>query len=203
MKIGVFVFLILLSSSFIPSEENLFLIHRFIVQPDSQLIIDGKTNVNSFRCSINRYPGKDTLVLQEGGPLRRPVFLKGSVALPASHFDCGLRVMTSDFSTTIKAKDHPYIVINFKTFERLPNYKLDEDKFKGTMTISLGGASKVFDIDCIIEAKSSGFIHLRGSRKFLFSDFHLVPPEKMMGLIRIEQELTVIFNLVLRLDTNA
>lgn len=203
MKFVLIGCLILLCFSFRHTEEKILLIHRFIVQPQSELFIDGKTNVNSFRCGIARYPGKDTLVLQEGGPLRRPVFLKGSVHLPASHFDCGMQVMTKDFGTTIKAKEHPFIIITFKTFERLPNYKLKTDKFKGTMTISLGGSSNVFDVDCTIEVKPSGHIHLSGGRNFLFSDFNLVPPEKMMGLIRIQQELTVSFNLVLLLDTNS
>lgn len=203
MKKGLFIFCSIFLFAFLPSEEKMFFIHRFIVQPNSKLTIDGKTNVNAFTCAITHYTGKDTLVLKEGGPLSKPVFLQGSVSLLATHFDCGMAVMTKDFGTTINAKQHPYIVINFKTFERLPNYKLQRDKFKGTMTISIGGTARVFDVDCSIEAKPSGLIHLSGEREFLFSDFNLVPPQKMMGLIRIEKELIVRFTLVLKLDNNA
>jgi hypothetical protein len=55
-------------------------------------------------------------------------------------------------------------------------------------------------MDCSIEAKSSGLIHLKGGRDFLFSDFNLEPPKHMMGLVKVQQNLTVGFRLVLKLD---
>ncbi len=202
MQSLIFIAFLFLFASFRNDEPRPYLIHRLIVQPSSTLTIDGKTNVNSFRCGITQYTGKDTLVIQEGSPLRKPLFVKGKVSLQASHFDCGMQMMTNDFNTTLKSKEYPYIVIDFKSFERLPDYKKAEDKFNGTMTISLGGITKVVDIVCSIKANPGGQIHLSGGRPFLFSDFNLQPPDKMMGLIKIQQELMVQFNLVLLLDNN-
>ena len=90
------IFVIILSAFSSAIKENSILLHRFIVQPSSKLIISGKTNINSFQCS-SAYCGRDTLVLQEGGPGYRPVFLKGYVGLDASAFNCGLQMMTADF----------------------------------------------------------------------------------------------------------
>ena len=202
MKTLTGLFILFITCAFTSGKESPVLLHRFIVLPASTLTIDGSTNVNSFRCGISQYVGNDTLILQEGKTIRKPIFLKGRVALKASQFDCGMHVMTKDFNETIKAKEHPYIVIDFKSFERVPNYTKGEEKFKGTLTISLGGTTKQFSVDCSIQPNASGLIHLKGGRKFLFSDFNLTPPEKMMGLIRIEQELKVQFNLVLQLDSN-
>ncbi len=204
MKNMWIIFGCLLISSFSFPEEagRNYLIHCLIVQKDSKLIISGKTNVNSFHCVIPNYFGSDTLVLQEGGKNKKPVFIKGSVALQASLFDCGLQMMTHDLMNTIKAKEYPNIVITFKSFERLPKYNLKEEKFKGVITISLAGTSKQFDVKCAIEAKPSGLIYLSGGRQFLFSDFNLEPPQKMMGMIKTQEELDVNFNLVLRLDTD-
>ena len=204
MKNAWIIILALLISSFaVPDEGGRdYLVHRLIVQKDSKLIINGKTNVNTFHCSIPNYVGNDTLVLQEGGRNRKPVFIKGSVALQTSLFDCGMQVMTHDLKNTIKAKEYPNIVITFKSFERLPKYNMKEEKFKGVMTIFLGGTAKQFDVNCVIEAKPSGLINLSGGRQFLFSDFNLEPPQKMMGMIKTEEELNVNFNLVLRLDTD-
>src|SRR6187431_25257 len=121
MKNAWIIILALLISSFsVPDEgERDYLVHRLIVQKESKLIIHGKTNVNAFHCSIPKYLGSDTLILQEGGLSKKPVFLKGSVALQTSLFDCGMPVMTNDLKNTIKAKEHPNIVITFKSFERL------------------------------------------------------------------------------------
>ena len=203
MRFIVFLFLLSVTSSFTARWNSGILIHRLIVQPSSTLTIDGKTNVSNFKCAIPRYVGKDTLVLHEGGRNTRPVFVKGSVELDASSFDCGIAMMTSDFRKTIKSKFFPAIVIDFISFERAPSYEVGEEKFKGIIKISLGGTTKLFEMDCTIEAKSSGLIHLKGGRDFTFSDFNLEPPKRMMGLVKVQEALNVSFHLQLILDDNS
>jgi len=188
--------------SFAPSPEKGVLIHRFIVLPSSKLTIDGKTNVNAFQCAITQYVGKDTLVLEEGGKSKRPVFRKGFVGLQASSFDCGMNVMTNDFGKTIKAKDYPVVSIEFISFERTPHYDKSET-FRGKMKISLAGVTKPFDLNCTIEAKDTGHIHLKGGREFTFADFNLEAPSRMMGMVKVHDKLTVNFHLVLLLDRNS
>lgn len=195
--------ILLIVMGFAPTRERGVLIHRFVVQPESKLTIDGKTNVNSFQCAITQYFGRDTLVLQEGGRNRRPVFTKGFVGLEAASFDCGMAVMTNDFGKTIKSKEYPFIYIEFISFEKGSGTQLSGGKFKGKIKISLGGVTRPFDVDCIIEAKESGLIHLQGGREFTFSDFNLQPPTKMMGMVKVNDALVVNFHLVLMLDSNA
>lgn len=196
------VLIIFITSAFVfPSAD---LVHRFIVLPQSKLSIDGKTNVNSFTCAIAQYAGTDTLVLHEGGKNVRPVFVKGSVGLDASTFDCGMAIMTSDFRKTIKSDVYPAIVIDFISFERTPAYtKEGIDKFKGILKISLAGATKLFEVDCSIDTKPNGLIHLKGERNFTFADFGLKPPTRMMGTIKVQEDLNVKFHLVLKLDPNS
>ena len=201
MKFIPALLLFLISSAFLLSDAPL--VHRLIVLPASKLSIDGKTNVNSFTCSIAKYTGTDTLVLQEGGKKIRPVFVKGSVGLDASKFDCGMAIMTSDFRKTVKSDKYPAIVIDFISFERAPNYAQGEEKFKGILNISLAGVTKLFDVDCTIETKTNGMIHLKGGRGFTFADFGLKPPSRMMGTIKVKEELIVKFHLVLMLDPNS
>jgi hypothetical protein len=192
----VLVIMFVLWSSF---HDSPTLLHRFIVQPESTLIIAGKTNVSTFQCTT-LYCGRDTLVLREGAG--RPVFLKGNVSLDAAAFSCGMQLMTNDFNKTIKAKEHPAIAIDFISFERTPVYGCSEERFKGRMNISLAGITKPFDVDCAIEAKSNGIIYLRGNRVFGFADFNLTAPSRMMGLVKVEDKLEVKFNLALKIDPN-
>jgi len=201
MKIITSILVFFICSAFLVSDA--YLIHRLIVLPASKLSIDGKTNVNSFTCSIAKYTGTDTLVLQEGGKKIRPVFVKGSVGLDASTFDCGMAIMTSDFRKTVKSEEYPAIVIDFISFERAPSYAQGEEKFKGILKISLAGVTKLFEVDCSIETKPSGMIHLMGGRAFTFADFGLKPPSRMMGTIKVQEELNVKFHLVLKLDPNS
>lgn len=197
---SVFVVLVfLLFSGFTPTGRGI-LTHRLIVQPSSKIMIDGKTNVNTFRCAITQYTGTDTLVLQEGGARRRPVFLKGYVGLEAARFDCGMQMMTHDFWDAIKYKEYPVVSITFISFERIPQLSSGKDTFNGKMQISLAGVNKPFEIVCTIEVEESGIIHLKGGRNFTFTDFNLVAPTRMMGLVKVENSIDVKFHLQLLLD---
>ena len=176
------------------------LVHRFIVQPSSTLNIEGTTNINTYECAIIRYRGNDTLVLHEGGRNIRPVFVKGAVELDASSCDCGIPLMTSDFRKAINSKEHPSIIIDLISFERMPVYASQPDQFKGIIKISLAGVTKVFEVNCSINATQAGIIHLNGSRVFNFSDFNIIPPTRVLGAVRVNQSLTVSFHLQLRID---
>lgn len=203
MKNLFIILLLAIISGFSPSRDRGVLIHRLIVQPSSKLFINGKTNLNDFRCAITQYCGRDTLELREGGPSKRPVFTKGYVGLEASRFDCGMQLMTNDFWKTIKSKEYPLVSIEFISFERVPQYDRGTDIFKGRLQISLGGVTKKFEMNCTIEAEESGLIHLKGGRMFTFSDFNLEPPTRMMGLVKVQDSLDVNFHLVLLLDRDA
>ncbi|MBX2913826.1 MAG: hypothetical protein KF856_01010 [Cyclobacteriaceae bacterium] len=195
-RILILIVAVMLWSSF----NSPVLLHRFIVQPESMLVVAGKTNVNSFQCTT-LYCGRDTLVLREsvGTP---PVFIKGNVQLDASAFSCGMQLMTNDFNRTIKATQHPTIAIDFISFEKTPVFGCAEERFKGRMKIMLAGVVKTFDVDCAIEVKSNGIIYLRGIREFEFADFNLTAPSRMMGMVKVEDNLEVKFSLALKLDPN-
>jgi len=178
--------------------------HRFKVHPSSVIRISGSTSVNSYQCSNTQYTGRDTLALVQQQKGQAPVFTRGAVSMKVSGFNCGMQVMTNDFLTTIKATQHPIITIKFISFARLPKYTPEEERFKCKLIIFLAGVSKEFEITCGITKDKSGFIHLKGARDFKFGDFGLVPPEKMMGMIKVKDELHVDFHLVLsRVINNA
>ena len=197
MKGLLIVLLIALVAGKLASQS---LVHRLIVLPSSTLHINGTTNINSYECAIAKYTGNDTLELHEGGRKIRPVFVKGAVALDASSCDCGIPLMTSDFRKAINAKEHPSIIIDFISFERMPVYGNLQDQFKGILKISIAGVTKVFEVNCSINVTQAGVIHLVGTREFNFEDFNITPPTRMLGAIRVNQSLTVSFHLQLKLD---
>ncbi|MFM7850786.1 MAG: hypothetical protein ACKO96_02460, partial [Flammeovirgaceae bacterium] len=160
----------------------------------------GKTNVNQFVCAIARYCGSDTLIIRET-PHQKPIIQKGFVGLQASTFDCGMPAMTHDFSKTLQADKFPVIGIEFKSFERIPDLTCTEDKFTALIAISMAGVTRDFKMPCVLHA-DKGTILLKGERSFNFADFKLKAPQRMMGLIKVNERLNVSFHLVLKLDAN-
>ena len=172
------------------------IIHRLAIHPSSSISINGKTNVNKYDCAIEGYKGSDTLLLTaERG--KGAYFKRGVAKLAASAFECNMKVITKDLAETIQSDKYPYIELNFISFERVPKYEATEEKFKGNLTIKLANVAVPCEVRCSIVKDEKGLIHLRGHHNFKFSDFKLEPPSKMMGMVKVEEKITVNFHLVL------
>jgi hypothetical protein len=170
-------------------------VHKLVIHPSSSLSINGKTNINKYRCAIDGYKGSDTLTLTaERG--KGAYFIKGHVRLDASAFDCAKKIITNDFRETIQSEKYPNIGIRFISFEREPKYARTEEQFDGELIITLAQVSVPCKLRCGIVQDEHGLIHLRGKRAFKFSDFGLKPPTKMGGMIKVKEEIEVAFHLV-------
>jgi hypothetical protein len=64
--------------------------------------------------------------------------------------------------------------------------------------VELAGKRKVMDIAYSCVQSSPEQVRLRGAKVMKFSDFGLEPPRKIGGLIRINEEIKVNFNLNFR-----
>lgn len=176
--------------------QDMKVTHRFVIHPSSSVTINGKTNVNKYNCQTQDYKQSDTLLLHaEVG--KGAYFSKGLARLDAKGFECNMDVITKDFADIIQADKYPYIKIDFISFEREPKYQETEEKFKGDLTITLGNVSVRRQVRCSIVKDDNGLIHLQGRQNFNFSDFKLKAPTKMMGLVKVDEKITVTFHLVL------
>lgn len=64
--------------------------------------------------------------------------------------------------------------------------------------IELAGVNKRFEVDYRYKPEGANSATLIGTRKINFSDFNLVPPRKIGGMIQTHNELNVEFNLKVR-----
>ncbi len=169
---------------------------KWAVQKTSTLRITGKTNLAGFGCDIKGYYQTDTIVYTESEDLNRIVPLQGALNIDINKFDCHNKMLTSDLRKTLKAIEHPNLVVRFIALERMPAFANNKDVVKGWVDVELAGVNKRFDIDYKLE-KKEGVIQLNGDRSFCFSDFKLTPPKKLGGIVRVKDDFYVNFKLVL------
>ncbi len=166
------------------------------VENKSRLVIKGESNINSFSCEVDRYYSADRLRLHSTSePYFR--FSDNSIVINLMEFDCGRKLLTRDFRQTLNADSHPEIVISFLTLDRLPQNNQSDEEIPGMLRITIAGVTKEVTIRFEINSNVNKTIYLKGKQNFLFSDFGLEPPTKMMGLINVKNELEVLFDLVM------
>ena len=105
-------------------------------------------------------------------------------------------MLTSDLRKTLKASEYPNLVIRFVALERLPVFENNHDVVNGFVDVSLAGVTKRFIIPYKLE-KTGSVVYLNGARTFSFSDFKLVPPQKLGGIVKVKNDFDVDFQLVL------
>jgi hypothetical protein len=167
---------------------------KWAIEKTSTLKVAGRSNVNEFTCNIPGYYQPDTISYTEDDN-GRAVRLNGCLKIDVFRFDCHNKLITNDLRKTLKAEDHPTLIIRFVSLERTPNFQNITQKLRGWVEVELAGVRKTFQINYEFARKSNETYVLNGSRAFYFSDFNLAPPRKLAGAIKIKDEFSVDFSL--------
>jgi hypothetical protein len=172
----------------------------WIVQKSSSLRINGRTNINHFSCAVAQYGEPDTITFQNEGCRGRSIGipLNGVLHVNIGDFDCRNHAMTGEFKKTLLYKQYPQLKVIFLNLERMPAFGPQQETLKGQVFIELAGVSKQFEMDYTSNREDSATVELTGSRQLSFSDFGLHPPQKMGGLVKVNETLDVRFTLCLR-----
>jgi hypothetical protein len=168
---------------------------RWVVEKNSTLRVDGKSNVNSFTCNITEYTEKDTLILSND--LSRPIRLSGDLQMNVMAFNCHSSLITKDLRKTLKSEEYPRMIIRFLSLNCMPSLQNKCESIKGWVEVELAGTTRRFELSYTF-SRAGAYIQLNGGRNFCFSDFKLSPPRKLAGLIKIKDDFDVNFQLLLR-----
>ncbi len=170
-------------------------VEKWVIEKNSNLSIEGRSNVSSFQCDVVRYLRADTIFFYKENT--RIYTTKGGLTIDVNEFDCHHKYITADLKKTLKAKECPLLRIELLSIGNFSTAAGDQ-KTTGCVSIQLAGITRKFEINYAIQSGNEGALHLYGSRKVSFSDFGLTPPRKLAGLIKVEEEINVSFRLILR-----
>ena len=166
---------------------------EWIISDNSRLYIRGNTNINSFECALKNYDSSDTLDYVEGSSEIK-LEARNTMTVPLHLFDCGSRQMTKDMRHALKEKKHPNLEIRFHTFSG--SEIRDNSYVLGIADIFLAGSNSRYKIR-YHALRQGNVIKLTGTQSVNFADFNLTPPQKLKGMIRVDECLDVRFELEL------
>jgi hypothetical protein len=168
---------------------------KWLVSESSSLSVNGTTNINKFACDIPAYDQPDTLTLSKGN---KEVLLSGDISLKIQSFDCHNAIMTHDLRKTLKEKEFPSLHIRFLSLSEFPELTAKPSTITGMVDIELAGTTKRFQVNYLVSTDAQKNMHLLGLRDVNFSDFNLIPPRKLGGMIKTNDKLSVAFHLKMR-----
>ncbi len=168
--------------------------NAWVVEKNSTLAIDGSSNINKFTCDIKEYLKIDTLKSVNDAHRKKLLFVNSSLSIDIKRFDCHHKFITADFRKMLKADTHPDLRIHFVSLDEFHEAGI----VKGLVDIELAGRRKRMEVVYKCVHIGGNQLRLEGDKTMRFSDFQLEPPKKIGGLIRINEEINVHFNLFFR-----
>ena len=94
-------------------------------------------------------------------------------------------MMTSDFRKTLNASAFPKMYVHILKVERS-----SADLYRATVEVTITDKSKTYDVDFVRQDKV-----LVGKRNVKFSDFNIIPPRRMGGMVVVNDNLGLDFRL--------
>lgn len=192
----LFLLIILVSTGFTYKSESSY-IAKWVITKGCSLKVAGSTNVNKFTCDITNYYKPDTLTFFRTNQGAVPV--SGIMKLDLKNFDCHHPMMTSDLRKTLKAKEFPEMTIKFINISRYPDINNEKGAITGIVNIELAGKTRRYEVNYTFKNQGNNTLTLVGTRRVNFSDFGIIPPRKIGGMIQTNNELDITFNLNIRI----
>ena len=166
-----------------------------LVAPESEIWIEGKSNVSTFACQARSMSGYGR-VAAERAIETESSDAEALLAVTVRSFDCGNSRMNSDLFEALKADIHP--TIHFK-MERAnvvgyrPSGSVELD-VAGIITVA--GVARSVQTRVVGDRLANGQFRAAGAILVSMRDFNIEPPTALLGLVRTRNDITVRFDLV-------
>lgn len=156
----------------------------------SYLVIKGESNVNRFSFTFKN-PSPDKV----GNPRNNLLWNGTEIFIPVREFEASNPHMYKDFLQQMQESRYPNISIRFTDFS-IEEHADYSGYLKYNVGITLAGVTREYAIDCELVSCGDNFT-IRGSEILKLTDFNIPPPQKLNGLIKVKDEISVSFSIMI------
>lgn len=192
MKIVYILLFSLLSMFSQKNDENKIEVK---IKEGSHLFIKGTSNVNKFTCNYLKPIEPQIFTLSYQDHKNGWLLDDANLSLESASFDCGGRRINDDFEELIQTSQFP--AIRIEVFEIMP----EKSNLRAKIAVSIAGVTKSLPVPVTLE-KGKDVIYT-SVLKLNIEDFNLDTPTKMMGLIKVNEEISIHVNLRLELSVKS
>ncbi|MCB9293676.1 MAG: YceI family protein [Lewinellaceae bacterium] len=196
--------LTILASSIAPNSRPAPLSYRIL--QDSRLFLEGTTNVNTFVCRcacVQSFPRLQfEMDVKEDG--HRAVFDDARLNIRTTDLDCGNRNMNKDLHETLKAGQYPSISIAIREAGLKSGTLLADSHGWTSITakasITVAGVERSAWLQ--VKAQQTGPETYRFLSQYTIkmTDFNIEPPTAMLGLIKVNDQIEINFDLTVAVE---
>lgn len=181
--ISMIVIFVLLSFGFTKNKTKVKITNK------SEVTIKGKSNVNSFVCKYNPDFIENDLQISIIRSNSKTLLEGAKIAIKSSGFDCAHKMITKDFKSILKVDEYPHIVINVKEIHTT------KENVSTKLNVRIAGIDKEYIVPVTHNQSTN---NVKGQLKLNIKDFNLKSPKKLLGMVVVNDNVEIDFNLFLQ-----
>jgi hypothetical protein len=157
--------------------------------------IDGSTNMNTFSLHFNQLlnciPGAQSATSGDSDNQGLSRF-----EIPVRAIQGNPPMLVADFRSMLNVSQYPTIIIEMDTNE-LERLRMGDQGRKINFSITMNGIRRYYSgSGTVNKYGEEGSASLTGQISILLSDFSLEPPRKMLGIIKVKDEVNISFKVI-------
>lgn len=164
-----------------------------ILVTDSFLKINGETNVSTFECEFNISAISEYITIKYVDFEHKIEFEDTKLTLPNLEFDCGGKAINKDFKELLKTEEHPSITLKLKELSKV---NTNSNSRIATIEITISNIVKTYNIP--VSIVNNDLLNVSGVMPLDITDFNLVAPTKMLGMIKVSPKIEIDFSLKIK-----
>jgi len=162
------------------------------IKKESEIVIKGKSNVNKFTCEYTTIISEGSNNITYNVVDDSYIITDAVLKISSKAFDCGGRLINKDFNKLLQTKEYPHILIEPTRIKKKNNTYII------TTDIQIAGKEKTYSFE-IQNNKGDNYI---GKLSLNIEDFEMDPPNKLLGVIKIDPHIDINFDLDLVIKNN-
>jgi hypothetical protein len=171
---------------------------QLYILPSSTLSISGTSNVTDFDCCCDENFTPIPYEVESLAATQLKVS-NSQLRIPVQELDCGNRIMNKDMREALRADEHPYIDIRPGAIQLHQAPPINSGQWvtlSATAEVSLAGVTKNLDLHVKARRLADNRWRIRSQKELCMLDFEVEPPTAMGGLIKVRDEITIHFDLL-------
>jgi len=171
------------------------------IRPESRIWFTGASNIRRFTCEARQLARGFEL---RGVPTRGPVLIgenasaDPSLSVAVDKLDCGIGAMNRHLHEVLGGALHPTIEFRLTAYQ--VDLKTPTPLARITGLVAIAGVQHPLAATATVRADTLGILYVRGSYVIHPTEFGVAPPRRFGGLLRVHDDVTVHFEVVLDPD---
>lgn len=199
------IFFLLTFAAAFPQQKNVL---EYVTKEGSKIWIEGTSTLNNFRCRARLVKGfaylHSTISLEQ--KLNKDSKSDNdrddvTLTILSHNLDCGMDAMNQDMYRAMKTGEFP--IIKYSLIHAYITENMDSSGWSVLAThgdLTIAGVTKKVDIIVKVMRLKNGDFRLVGDKLLKMSDFEIVPPSHLWGLIKAHNNFSVLFDLIVGLS---